>query len=76
MNIFKFLSVIMTAISEFTIQVCNALTTSAAAVNNCAKMAETTSDAMLKEIELDNEYKLKAIEENHADKQFQIPLTQ
>lgn len=76
MNIFKFLSVIMTALSEFTIEICDALTTSAAAVNNCAKMAETTTDAMLKETELDNEYKLKEIEANHAKEQFQIPLTQ
>lgn len=76
MNIFKFLSVIMTAISAFTVEICEALTTSASAVNNCAKMADTTSDAMLKEIELDNEQKLKEIKANHATKQLPMPLTE
>lgn len=66
----------MTAISEFTVEICDALTNSASAVNNCAKMAETTSDSMLKEIELDNEQKLKEIKANHATKQLPMPLTE
>lgn len=76
MNIFKFLSVIMTAISEFTTEICDALTTSASAINNCAKMADTTSGAMLQEIELDNEQKLKEIKANHATKQLPMPLSE
>ena len=76
MNMFKFLSVIMTTISEFTTEVCEALTTSASAVNNCAKMAETTSDAMLKEIEVENEFKLIELKTRQPSDQLHIPLSE
>ena len=76
MNMFKFLSVIMTAISEFTTEVCEALTTSASAVNNCAKMAETTSDAMLKEIEIENEFKLIELKTRQPSDQLHIALSE
>ncbi|MDG1708359.1 MAG: hypothetical protein P8H03_06335 [Emcibacteraceae bacterium] len=76
MNIFKFLSIIMTAISEFTTEVCEALTTSASAVNNCAKMAETTSDSMLKELEIENEIKLIELKTKMPSEQLAIPLSE
>ncbi|MDG1858425.1 MAG: hypothetical protein P8I94_04945 [Emcibacteraceae bacterium] len=76
MNIFKFLSIIMTAISEFTTEVCEALTTSASAVNNSAKMAETTSESMLKELEIENEIKLIELKTKMPSEQLAIPLSE
>ena len=76
MNVFKFLSVIMTAISQFTKEVCDALTTSASAANNCAKIAESSTGALLNEIELENEIKLLELKVNQNNKQIPIPLSE
>tara|TARA_B110000305_G_scaffold240717_1_gene312200 strand:- start:1230 stop:1460 length:231 start_codon:yes stop_codon:yes gene_type:complete len=76
MNIFTFLSIIMTGISKFTVECCDALTSSASAVNKCAQIADTTAGAMLQETEAENEQKIKELKAKYAAKQLPKPLSQ
>ena len=66
----------MTALSQFTTEICDTLTTSASAANNCAKIAESSTGALLSEIELENEIKLLELKINQNNKQIQIPLSE
>jgi len=75
MNIFTFLSIIMTGISKFTVECCDALTSSASAVNKCAQIADTTADAMLQETEAENEQKMKELKAKYAATQLPKPIT-
>ena len=75
MNIFTFLSIVMTAISKFTVECCDALTSSASAVNKCAQIVDTSVDAMLQETEAENEQRLKELKAKYAAKQLPKPIT-
>lgn len=75
MNIFTFLSVVMTGTSKFTVECCDALTLSASAINKCAQIADTTADAMLKETEAENEQKMVELRAKFAAKQLPKPIT-
>ena len=66
----------MTAVSEFTTEICDTLTTSASAANNCAKIAEASTESLLKEMEVENEIKLLELEINKPIKQIPIPLSE
>jgi hypothetical protein len=74
MNIFTFLSIIMSGISKFTVECCDALTSSASAVNKCAQIADTTADAMLKETEAENEQKMIELKAKYSARQLPKPI--
>ena len=74
MNIFTFLSIIMSGISKFTVECCDALTSSASAVNKCAQIADTTADAMLKETEAENEQKMIELKAKCSARQLPKPI--
>lgn len=75
MNIFTFLSVVMTGTSKFTVECCDALTSSASAINKCAQIADTTADALLQETEAENEQKMKELKARFAAKQLPKPIS-
>jgi len=75
MNIFTFLSVVMTGISKFTVECCDALTSSASAINKCAQIADVTADAMLKETEAENEQQMIELRAKYAARQLPKPIT-